>query len=276
VLPAKKQNRQVLVKPTTTTVNIHSPKSKNMKTLSLCFAMLFCFALNTSAQNVLEVGTGWQSTGATRELTWWPGIQGSRKDIPVFAGWRYIGQKRVYYSPTARMVYINCWSIGGAMNLMSAAVSPAGLGIYFTKPPEAYKPEDRAGKWFIGTNINAAFRFGVNMTPHKPKSDKVPNPEQYKETLQWRVDNQDSLGITLFDFEQHYPFGPYGYVALDLPVQIYFNTELKSGYGVGFFLESAVGIFEWSLDGKTYKSPYAYGWNFMMGASFTFSKKAKG
>jgi len=245
-------------------------KSFNMKNYFILYTLIFCLpALDTRAQNVIEAGTGWQSTGATRELTWWPGIQGSRKDIPVFIGWRHVGNKRVYYSPAARFIYTNTWSIGGAMNLVSAGISPAGLGVYFTKPPSAYKPEDRAGKWFVSANVNASFRFGVNVTPHKPTSKRIANPDEYKANLPWLLEHQDSLGITLFDFEQHYPFGPYGYVALDLPVQIHFNTVLKSGYGVGFFIESAVGILEWSLDGKTYNSPYAFGWNMVMGVSCT-------
>lgn len=232
---------------------------------------LFLTAIyNASAQHVLEAGTGWQNTGATRELTWRPALQGSRKDVPAFIGWRYIGQKRIYYTPFARLIYMNTWSIGGAMNLINTGLSPAGLGGYFTKPPSDYKPEDRVGKWFISANINVSFRFGVNMTPHSPKSDKVANPKTYKENLQWRLDHQDSLGITLFDFEQHYPFGPYAYVAMDLPLQLQFSTVLKQGYGVGFFLESNVGLFEWSLDGNRY--PYAYGYSMVGGVNFTFGK----
>lgn len=245
-----------------------------MKPLSiLAAATLVLISFRLSAQHVIEAGTGWQNTGATRELTWRPALQGSRKDVPAFIGWRYVGEKRVYYSPTARFVYLNTWSIGGAMNLINAAVSPAGIGIYFTKPPAAYKPEERIGKWFISANINAAFRFGVNVTPHKPKSDKVPDPEDYKENLQWRLDHQDSLGITLFDFEQHYPFGPYGYIALDLPVQLNFTTVLKQGHTIGFFLESSTAIFEWSMDGKGY--PYAYGYSMVAGINFMFVKPAK-
>ena len=127
--------------------------------------------------------------------------------------------------------------------------------------------QDRVGKWFVSANVNAGFRFGVNVTPHKPTSTRVTNPEEYKNNLPWLLAHQDSLGITLFDFEQHYPFGPYGYVALDFPVQIHIHTVLKNGCGVGFFIESAVGTFEWSLDGKVYKSPYAFGWNMLAGIS---------
>lgn len=238
------------------------------------FIFLFLYLLITlyaNSQHVVEAGTGWQNTGATRDLTWRPALQGSRKDVPAFMGWRYIGEKRIYYTPFARLIYMNTWSIGGAMNLINTGLSPAGLGVYFTKPPSDYNPEERMGKWFISANINASFRFGINTTPHSPKSDKVIDPEAYKGNLQWRLDHQDSLGITLYEFEQHYPFGPYAYVAIDLPVQIQFSTILKQGYGIGFFLESNVGLFEWSLDGNRY--PYAYGYSMVGGVNFTFAKR---
>jgi hypothetical protein len=228
-----------------------------------------------NAQHTLEAGTGWQNTGATEKLSWWPDLQGSRKDIPVFIGWRYVGQKRFYYTPYARFIYLNTWSIGGAMNMLNASFSPTGMGVYLTKPPAAYKPEERVGKWFVSFNVNAAFRFGVNVTPHGPKSQRVPNPEEYKQNLQWRLNHQDSLGITLFDFEQHYPYGQYGYVAVDLPVQIRVNTVVKNGYGVGFFIESNAALFEWFMDGKTYRLPYAYGYSMTAGFSFVFSKMPK-
>lgn len=241
--------------------------------IAASFCLFFINILNLNAQNVFEAGTGWQNTGATYKDTWRPGIQGSRKDVPAFIGWRMIGENRVYYTPTARLIYTNTWSIGGAMNLVSAGISPAGIGVYFTKPPSAYAPKDRVGKWFVSANLNASFRFGVNVTPKKPMSKRIENPEQYKENLPWLLDHQDSLGITLFDFEQHYPFGPYGYVALDIPIQIHINTILKSGYGVGFFVESNAATFEWSMDGKGY--PYAYGYNMTMGVSFTLPQKFK-
>ncbi|MCW5907356.1 MAG: hypothetical protein KIS94_05825 [Chitinophagales bacterium] len=232
--------------------------------------ILSFFATGTNAQDVIEAATGWQTTGATRELTWRPAIQGSRKDVPVYLGWRHIGGNSLYYTPFTRLYYTNTWSIGGAMNLLSTGLSPAGLGLYFTKPPSAFEPSERVGKWFISANINAAFRFGLNITPHSPKSDKVPNPTEYKENLPWLLDHQDSLGITLFDFEQHYPFGPYGYIAVDFPVQIQFTKVLKEGYGLGFFIESSVSTLEWSLDGNRHK--YALGWNMLAGLNFTFGK----
>lgn len=237
----------------------------------LCCLLFAMQTINIQAQHIIEVGAGWQNTGATRKDTWRPGIQGSRKDVPAFIGWRYMGQKRVFYTPSARLMYANTWSIGGAMNLLSAGISPTGVGFYLTKQPAAYEAKDRVGKWFVSANVNASFRFGVNVTPNHPKSDKVPNPKQYRDDLPWKIEHMDSLGITLFDFEQHYPFGPYGYVALDLPVQLHFNTIMKNGYGVGFFIESSVGIFEWSMDGNNY--PYAYGYNMVAGASFMFMRK---
>jgi hypothetical protein len=242
---------------------------KNFIAISFCLFVISIFNLN--AQHVFEAGTGWQNTGATYKDTWRPGIQGSRKDIPVYVGWRYIGQKRVYYTPTARFSYTNTWSIGGGMNLISAGLSPAGIGFYLTKAPAAYKPEDRVGKWFVSANINASFRFGVNVTPNKPKNSKIPDAKAYQQNLPWLLDHQDSLGITLYDFEQHYAFGPYGYVALDIPIQIHVSTYLKNGLGVGFFLESNAASFEWSMDGKGY--PYAYGYNMTAGVSFTLPQK---
>lgn len=246
-----------------------------MKNFIMLFSCLFCIALSTTTAqtHTFEAGTGWQNTGATRKDTWRPGIQGSRKDVPAFIGWRMTGEKRVYYTPTARFIYTNTWSIGGAMNLISAGLSPAGIGFYLTKAPAGFAPKDRVGKWFVSANINAGLRFGVNVTPNGPKSSKVPNPKEYQANLPWMIDHQDSLGITLFDFEQHYAFGQYGYVALDLPVQIHVNTTLKSGYGLGFFIESNVSTFEWAMDGNKY--PYAYGYNVTMGLSLTLPDMKK-
>src|SRR5262245_36708411 len=100
------------------------------------------------AGHSVELGAGWQNSGATRELTWEPGVQGSRKDVTAYVGWRMVGEKRVYYSPSARLTYTNFWSLGGAGNLLGVKLGPAGFGVYVTPPPSRFTAEQRKGRWF--------------------------------------------------------------------------------------------------------------------------------
>lgn len=62
--------------------------------ISLLLLVLVTFSI--IAQEVIKAGTGLQNTGATRELTWRQALQGLRKGVPAFTGWRLIGDKRVY------------------------------------------------------------------------------------------------------------------------------------------------------------------------------------
>src|SRR4051794_28993835 len=92
-------------------------------------AFLFCAVAGASLwaeahpANVVEVGAGWQNTGALRDsLEWTYSIQGSRKDVPAYVGWRLLGKRRFYWAPFARFNYTSFWSIAGAGNLLGVTL----------------------------------------------------------------------------------------------------------------------------------------------------------
>jgi hypothetical protein len=191
----------------------------------------------------VHVGTGWQNTGASRSLTWEPAIQGSRKDVPVIAGWSMIGNGRVFWAPFARLKYTNAWSLGGALNLLGLDLGLGGLGVYMTRPPAAV--ERTTGRWYATFTINFAnIRFGGNIAPNRPKNDRISDPDAHREMVREQVANGDPPDHTL----QRYPFGSYSYVEFAFPIQIRAWKQLRDDLGVGFFFEAVPFGLEWPLD----------------------------
>jgi hypothetical protein len=225
--------------------------------------LLLALAAPASAQHTIEVGAGWQNTGATREMTWEPAIHGSRKDVPAFAGWRYTGESRVYYAPFARIRYTNFWSVAGAGNLLGLDLGVGVLGVYLTDALADVPRAERAGRWFVTLEIGLAnVRLGVNVTPDAPVSPEVPDPEARRRELRDAIaTGQDAPPGTQF-----YPFGGYSYVALALPVRFDLFHMITSELGVGGFIESSVAALEWPMD-RPVSAP-AYGYDVVLGLTF--------
>lgn len=219
------------------------------------------------AAHGFELGTGWQNTGALQgTLEWQPAIQGSRKDVPAFLGWRYLGERRVYYAPFARINYTNFWSLGGGGNLLGVTLAPAGLGVYLTRPPAALSPEARRGRWFATFEINlGSFAIGGNITPDRPIDPRVPDPDAQRATL--RSDIAQYGGVRPeTGFAQRYPLGSYQYAALAVPIQFRVWNMVTERTGVGFFLESNPVMLEWNIGNGGSNTP-AYGYNVTAGLS---------
>jgi hypothetical protein len=136
------------------------------------------------AGHAFEVGTGWQNMGASREAGWAPSVQGSRKDVPAYIGWRLVGERRLYWAPFARVQYTNFWSLGGAGNLLGVTLGPLGLGVHLTPPPS--------------------------------QDDRVPDPDAHRADLRREIAREGRVGAS--GFTQHYPLGSYSYVSLGLPI----------------------------------------------------------
>ncbi|MCX4247968.1 hypothetical protein [Paraliomyxa miuraensis] len=222
------------------------------------------------AGHTIEAGTGWQNSGATRAMTWEPGVQGSRKDVPVFVGWSRTGHRRLYYAPSVRLQYTNTWSMGGAMNLLGVELGLGGLGVYLTEPPRAVVP--RMGRWFVTAEVDLAnLRIGANLTPNRPGHSEVPDPDAHRDHIRelQAADRTDELDFTI----QHYPFGNYSYVALAFPVQIRAWKMIREDLGVGFFFESTVTALEWPLDRPVSKA--AFGYNVVCGLAIHLAPRRR-
>jgi len=137
---------------------------------------------------VLELGAGWQNTRASPQLMWQPAIEGSRKDVPAWLGWRYQGDSRIYYAPYARLRYTYFWSIGGAGSLLGAEVGPLGLGIYLTNPLEEAWQDQRAERWGVTLEAHVgSVQLGFDATPNAPMHDRVAGPEIQRAEAEARV-----------------------------------------------------------------------------------------
>jgi hypothetical protein len=220
------------------------------------------------AADIVEAGTGWQDTGAIEGTLEWPlRIQGSRKDVPAYIGWRHLGETRVYWAPFARLNYVNFWSIGGGGNLLAANLAPAGIGVYLSEPPAAVSSAERAGRWFATLELNlASIQIGGNITPGSPADSRIPDPNAYRAQLQAEVQQQG--GVQAF-ITQHYPLGSYQYVTLATPIQIRAWTMVTPQTGVGFFVEGHPLMLEWAI-GRGASATPAYGYAVTAGFSAIF------
>lgn len=244
-----------------------------MKPAKRCFAWSLGLFLGAAAygdahaapRNEVHLGTGWQNTGASRALTWEPAIQGSRKDVPVIAGWSRIGDGRVFWAPFARVKYTNTWSIGGATNLLGVDVGLGGLGVYLTKPPAAV--ERATGRWFATFTINVAnIRLGGNVAPNRPHNPRVSDPDAYRETVREQVAAGEFPDHTL----QRYPFGRYSYVEMAFPIQLRAWKQVRDDLGVGFFFEAVPFGLEWPLDRKV--THFAQTYSVIVGPSIVLGR----
>jgi hypothetical protein len=216
----------------------------------------------------VHAGVGWQNTGASRALTWHPAIQGSRKDVPVIAGWSMIGERRVFWAPFARVKYTNAWSMGGALNLLGVDVGLGGLGVYLTKPPSALS--STKGHWFATFTVNAAnFRLGTNLTPNQPTNERVPDPDAHRDLVRQQVADGVPPDHTL----QRYPFGAYSYVELAVPIQVRAWKQVREDLGVGFFVEAVPFGLEWPLDRRVPR--FAQTYSLIVGASVVFGPRPR-
>ncbi len=214
-----------------------------------------------------ELGAGWQNTGAIKDsLEWRPAIQGSRKDVPAFLGWRYLGEGRVYYAAMARVNYTNFWSLGGGGNLLGATVAPLGMGVYLTRPPAAFSPAARRGRWFATFELSfGSVQLGGNVTLDSPSDPRIPDPEAHRAVL--RADIEQYGGVRPENgVVQRYPLGGYQYATLAVPIQFRFWNMVTPTAGVGFFVESNPLMLEWNI-GSGGGSVPAYGYNVTAGFS---------
>jgi hypothetical protein len=218
-------------------------------------------ARDARCANVIEVGAGWQDTGAIEgSLEWKYSIQGSRKDVPAYAGWRLLGERRFYWAPFARFNYTNFWSIAGSGNLLGITIAPAGAGVYLSRPPT----RQRRGRWFATLEVNiASFEIGGNVTPDAPTDSRIPDPNAYRAQLRAQVQQQGGVSTIITQF---YPFGRYSFVSLNVPIQIRVWKMVKDKVGVGGFIEGYPLMLEWRLGGGASSSP-AYGYNVNAGLS---------
>ncbi len=220
------------------------------------------------AAHVFELGVGWQNQGAVRAvLQWQPSIQGSRKDVPIYLGYRHVGTGRVFFAPSARLTLTNFWSIGGGGNLLGLSLAPAGIGVYLTRPPAAFAPAERRGRWFVTASLAASVQLGGNITPGEPQNAEVPDPEAHRQDLRQRI--AAGAGIDVLVEPQHYPLGRYSFAALGLPLRIDVFGMASSQLGLGFFFESHPLLLEWQIDGNGSSSP-AYGYSTTAGFTASF------
>jgi hypothetical protein len=235
--------------------------------LGLLVAVSLGRAPSASAAHVIEAGAGWQNQGAVRGvLQWLPSIQGSRKDVPIYVGWRYQGHGRVFFAPSARLTVTNFWSIGGGGNLLGLSVAPAGVGVYLTRPPSAYAPEARRGRWFVSAQLAVSLQLGGNVTPAAPQNPDVPDPDAHRAGLRARIASGE--GIDVLTLPQRYPLGRYAFSSLGVPLRIDVVGMASSRVGLGFFFESHPLLLEWSLDGAGGSEP-AYGYSTTAGFTTT-------
>lgn len=236
--------------------------------LGLPLALLLFGVSPAKAANVVELGVGWQNQGAVRDqLQWLPSIQGSRKDVPIYLGWRHIGERRVFFAPSVRLTLTNFWSIGGGGNLLGLTLSPAGIGVYLTRPPAAFPGESRRGRWFVTATLATSLQLGGNITPDQPQNPTVPDPDAHRADLRQRF--QTGQPVDLLVEPQRYPLGRYSFAALGLPLRIDVFGMAKGDLGLGFFFESHPMLLEWQIDGQGSATP-AYGYSTTAGFTATF------
>jgi hypothetical protein len=219
------------------------------KTVSILF--MFCAALAPAlarAGNAIDVGTGWADMGDTPDvLEWRLSLQGSRKDVPAYAGWRRVGTERLYWSPLARFDYMNFWSIAGGGNALGVTLAPLGLGVYLSRPMSSLTERERVGRWFATFEVNLGFQFGANATPNAPANSTVPDPDAHRAALRAEVAASGHVTSDLLKLPQHYPFGPYAYAGLTLPLRVSAWNMVTARFGVGLFFDVVPAELEWPL-----------------------------
>lgn len=220
-------------------------------------------ASTAHAGNVLELGAGWQNLGAVRDvLQWQPSVQGSRKDVPAFVGWRYMGQGRVFWAPSVRLNFTNFWSIGGAGNLLGVTLAPAAVGVYLTRQPATWSPEARRGRWAVAATLGTSVQLGGNVTPDQPRNASVPDPDAHRAALRAQLQQGGTLDVLALP--QRYPLGSYAFAALGVPLRIDAWGMATQRVGVGFFIEAHPLILEWQISQGGSATP-AYGYNVTAG-----------
>jgi hypothetical protein len=228
------------------------------------FFTSFIVAAPAQAGNVFEIGAGWQDTGTVEgSLEWSPSIQGSRKDVPAYAGWRHLGASRIYWAPFARLNYTYFYSLGGGGNLLGVTLAPAGFGVYLTRPFSAVSPQARRGRWFATLELNlGSLELGGNATPSGPTDPGIPDPNAYRDMLRSEVQQGGVRFATVIT--QHYPLGEYQYAKLSAPLQFRAWNMVTQRVGVGFFFEVNAAMLEWNI-GPDGKSTPAYGYHVSAG-----------
>lgn len=241
------------------------PIARRPAVVSALLALTLASPLPAQAEHTVEAGTGWQNTGAIRDgLHWLPGIQGSRKDVPAFAGWRWTGTRRFYWAPSARLVYTNYWSIGGGGNALGVYLAPAGIGVYLTRPPSEIAGS-RRGRWFATVELSVGAQIGGNLTPDQPATSEVPDPPAYRARLQAEYNAKGGIDAASV-ITQHYPGGAYSFASIAVPIRISAWNMVNERVGVGFFLEGNGLMLEWDLAPGATRTP-AYGYNIVAGLS---------
>ncbi|MEM9875191.1 MAG: hypothetical protein AAF928_09870, partial [Myxococcota bacterium] len=211
-------------------------------------------------------------TGASPTLGWDPAIQGSRKDLPVWAGWRYAGRSRVFYAPYARLRFTRFWSLGGAGHLVGVETGLLGLGVYLNDPLGDVAPEARKGRWGVTLEAHAAsLEWGANATPNAPSSDEVPSPDAQRAEVERLVASGEVQSVEL---EQFYPFGGYTFLSFSVPLRLTAWNMVTPTLGVGLFLEINALGFEVPLDRTVDQLAYRY--SVVVGPVFRFDRAERG
>ena len=200
--------------------------------------------------------------GLSPETTWRPysWSQGSRKEVNAGFTYRYAGKRRVYYAPSASLFYINTWSMTGALNIGALNLGAGGIGVYMTKPLEAYSEEERLKKWFAVFEIDfASVSIGGNMTPNYGARGKNSGVREW-------VDPNDTFGNQYYPFKDTYVpnDGRYIYFQYAIPITIRVWNMVTSKIGCGIFLTSNVLRLEKSIN---FKSPLSIGYDIRAGFS---------
>ncbi len=242
-----------------------------MKIRGMILAMVF-FTLSFTpyAQHSFELGGGWGNMGLSPGTTWKPysWSAGSRKEAAGMFSYRYVGQKKVYYAPFARLYYGNNWSLSGGINLMMLNLGFGGLGVNILKPMSAYSPESRKGKWFGTYEVNfASVSIGGNITPNRGVRGKNSGVREWTDTL-------DAFGNQYYPFKDTYEpqnGGRYTCIQYSVPMVLRFWNMVTNKTGVGFFLSADCMVFEKSLN---FNSPVSVGYDVQAGmALLLFNEK---
>jgi hypothetical protein len=223
------------------------------------------------AQHSFELGAGWGNMGVSPSTTWKPysWSQGSRKEAAAMFSYRYVGEKKIYYAPFAKLHYGNNWSTSGGVNLLSLNLGAAGLGVHLLKPMSAYTSEERKGKWFGTFEINfASVSLGGNITPH------IGVRGANSGVRQW-IDTTRIFGNQYYPFKDTYQAknnGQYSFIQYSVPVMFRFWNMLTPEIGLGFFLSANCLVLEKSLN---FNAPVSIGYDIQGGLALLLFNKTQ-